>query len=76
MNIDVGIMFLSTPLDIESADYLEEFMDIYPIASSDLTNIPFIQYIAQKNKSILLLTGGATLNEIKNAVKAIEEVLA
>lgn len=71
---DVGIMFLSTPLDIESADYLEEFMDIYPIASSDLTNIPFIQYIARKNKSILLLTGGATLNEIKNAVKAIEDV--
>ncbi|MBO6274330.1 MAG: N-acetylneuraminate synthase family protein, partial [Methanobrevibacter sp.] len=37
---EIGIMFLSTPLDIESADYLEEFMDIYPIASSDLTNIP------------------------------------
>ena len=71
---EIGIMFLSTPLDIESADYLEEFMDIYPIASSDLTNIPFIQYIARKNKSILLLTGGATLNEIKNAVRAIEDV--
>ena len=71
---EIGIMFLSTPLDIESADYLEEFMDIYPIASSDLTNIPFIQYIARKNKLILLLTGGATLNEIKNAVRAIEDV--
>ena len=71
---EIGIMFLSTPLDIESADYLEEFMDIYPIASSDLTNIPFIQYIARKNKSILLLTGGATLNEIKSAVRAIEDV--
>ena len=71
---EIGIMFLSTPLDMESADYLDEFMNIYPISSSDLTNIPFIQYIARKNKPILLLTGGATLNEIKNAVRSIEEV--
>ena len=71
---ELKIKFLSTPLDFESADYLDEFMDIYPISSSDLTNIPFIQHIAKKNKPILLLTGAATLNEIKRAVKAIEEV--
>lgn len=71
---ELRIKFLSTPLDFESADYLDEFMDIYSIASSDLTNIPFIQYIAKKNKPILLLTGAATLNEIKRAVKAIEDV--
>ena len=71
---ELKIKFLSTPLDFESADYLDEFMDIYPISSSDLTNIPFIQHIAKKNKPILLLTGAATLNEIKHAVKAIEEV--
>ncbi|MBR0271775.1 MAG: N-acetylneuraminate synthase family protein [Methanobrevibacter sp.] len=71
---EIGIKFLSTPLDTESADYLDEFMDIYPLSSSDLTNIPFIQYIAGKNKPILLSTGGATLNEVKHAVRAIEDV--
>ncbi|WP_407432133.1 N-acetylneuraminate synthase family protein [Methanobrevibacter sp.] len=71
---ELKIKFLSTPLDYESADYLDEFMDIYPIASSDLTNIPFIQYIAKKNKPMLLLTGAATLNEVKIAVRAIEDV--
>ena len=71
---ELKIKFLSTPLDYESADYLDEFMDIYPIASSDLTNIPFIQYIAKKNKAMLLLTGAATLSEVKRAVRAIEEV--
>ena len=71
---EVGIMFLSTPFDFASVDYLDEFMDIYKISSSDLTNIPFIQYIASKNKPILLSTGASTLNEIKQAVKAIEEV--
>lgn len=70
----VGIKFLSTPFDFESVDYLDEFMDIYKISSSDLTNIPFIKYIASKNKPILLSTGASTLNEIKDAVNAIEEV--
>lgn len=69
-----NIMFLSTPFDFESADYLDEFMDIYKISSSDLTNIPFIKHIASKNKPILLSTGASTLNEVKNAVRAIEEV--
>lgn len=71
---EIGIMFLSTPFDYDSVDYLDEFMDIYKISSSDLTNIPFIKYIASKNKPILLSTGASTLNEIKQAVRAIEEV--
>lgn len=68
-----GIMFLSTPFDFDSVDYLDEFMDIYPISSSDLTNIPFIKYVAGKNKPILLSTGASTIKEINNAIKAIEE---
>ena len=70
----IGVTFLSTPNDAESADYLDEFMDIYKISSSDLTNIPFIKHVAGKNKPILLSTGGATITEIKQAVKAIEDV--
>ena len=69
-----GIMFLSTPFDFESVDYLDEFMDIYKISSSDLTNIPFIEYIASKNKPILLSTGASTINEIKQALNAIKNV--
>lgn len=68
------IMFLSTPFDFESADYLDEFLDIFMISSADLTNIPFIEYVANKNKPILLSTGASTLKEIKQAVKAIEDV--
>ena len=40
---EIGIMFLSTPFDFDSIDYLDEFMDVYKISSSDLTNIPFIK---------------------------------
>lgn len=71
---DVGILFMSTPYDFEAADYLDEFMSVFKISSSDLTNIPFIKYVAGKNKPILLSTGASTLKEIKDAVKAIEDV--
>ena len=68
---ELKIKFLSTPLDYESADYLDEFMDIYPISSSDLTNIPFIKYVAGKNKPILLSTGASTIKEINNEKKIL-----
>jgi N-acetylneuraminate synthase len=70
----IGIEFLSTPFDFESADYLDNLMNVYKISSSDLTNIPFIDYQARKNKPILLSTGAANLSEIEAAVKTIRNV--
>lgn len=67
----IGIEFCSTPFDFESADYLESMMNIYKISSSDLTNIPFIEYIAKKNKPILLSVGASNLDEIRQAVESI-----
>jgi N-acetylneuraminate synthase len=67
------IVFLSTPFDFDSADYLESLMPAYKISSSDITNIPFIKHIAKKNKPILLSTGASNINEIKTAVNTIED---
>lgn len=55
----IGIDFLSTAFDNDSADYLDEMMDVYKISSSDLNNIPFIEYQAKKNKPILLSVGAS-----------------
>ena len=71
---ELGIVFLSTPFDFESADFINEFVDYFMISSTDLTNIPFIKYIASKNKPIILSTGASTIREIKNAIRAIEDV--
>lgn len=71
---DIGILLLFIPLDFESADDLNDLMDICIVASSNLTNIPFIKHVAAKNRSILLLTGGSTMREIKEAVNVIEDV--
>ena len=69
----VDIEFMSTPFDIESADFLDEMMDVYKVSSSDLTNKPFIEYICKYNKPIILSTGASSLHEIQEAVSWIEK---
>ncbi|RBQ23128.1 hypothetical protein ALNOE001_11490 [Candidatus Methanobinarius endosymbioticus] len=68
----LGILFLSTPFDFDSIEYLDEIIDIYKISSSDLTNIPFIKEIAKKQKPVILSTGAATIEEIDLAIKTIK----
>lgn len=70
---EVGIEFLSTPFDIESADFLNDMMDVYKISSSDITNKPFIQYMCGFGKPIILSTGASSLDEVKDAVNWINE---
>lgn len=70
----IGISFLSTAFDFESADYLNELMEVYKISSSDLTNTPFIEYQAKKNKPIIMSVGAGDLEEIKAAVHTIRAI--
>lgn len=65
---DCGIEFLSTPFDLESARFLNELMDVFKISSSDITNRPFIEFICQFDKPIVLSTGASFLHEIEEAV--------
>ncbi|MDZ4713435.1 MAG: N-acetylneuraminate synthase family protein [bacterium] len=69
-----GIEFLSTPFDIESADYLNDMMPVYKISSSDITNLPFIKHICKFGKPILLSTGASEIDEITEAVELIGEM--
>lgn len=70
---EIGIEFMSTPFDIESADYLYDMMDFYKISSSDLNNLPFIEYMAKKNKPIILSVGASNYDEIRTAVCLIRK---
>lgn len=69
---EVGIDFLSTPFDFESADFLEPLVPAYKIASADITNLPFLRYVARKGKPILLSTGASAISEIWKAIETIE----
>lgn len=70
----IGIEFLSTAFDYESADYLDNLMNVYKISSSDLSNLPFIDYQAKKNKPILLSIGASNEDEIDKAIETIRKV--
>lgn len=71
---EIGIEFMSTPFDIESADYLDDYMQVYKISSSDISNIPLITRIAEKNKPIIMSVGASELEEIVRAVDLIKSI--
>ncbi len=68
----VGIDFLSTAFDRTSVDFLEKLgVRFYKIASFELVDIPLLEYIASRNKPVILSTGMGTIEEITEAVNAI-----
>lgn len=70
--ISKNIIFLTTPFDEVSLDELDELdLPAYKIASTDLTNLPFLKKVAEKNKPILLSTGMSYLSEVSKALDSI-----
>lgn len=67
-----GIDFLSTPFDKTAVDFLENLgVGFYKIASFELVDLPLISYAASKGKPIILSTGMAAAEEIREAVDTI-----
>lgn len=67
-----NIDFLTSPYEFDAIELLEQ-LDIptYKIGSGEITNLEFLEYVAGKNKPIILGCGAATLGEINEAVKVI-----
>jgi len=69
-----GVLFMSTPFDEESADFLDELgVPVFKIGSGEITNRPFLEYIARKKKPVILSTGMSYLSEVDEAVRVIRE---
>lgn len=67
-----GVLAFSTPSHPDDVDLLERIgVPAYKIGSDDLTNLPFIQYVARTGKPVIFSTGMATLSEVEDAVTAI-----
>jgi N,N'-diacetyllegionaminate synthase len=72
--IDKGIIFLSTPFDYESADFLDELpVPAFKIPSGEITNLFFLEHLARKGRPLIVSTGMATLKEVAIAVETIRE---
>ncbi len=68
-----GIIFMSTPFDLDSVDLLVELgVPAFKIASADITNFPLLRKVARTGLPILLSTGASTVGEIEEAARIIE----
>ena len=68
------IMFLSTPFDIPSIEFLEELnIPIFKIPSGEVTNLPYLVKIAQTGKSVILSTGMCEVKDIQLAIQILED---
>jgi len=64
------IKFLSTAFDFQSIDFLANLkIDFFKIPSGELTNYPYLKKIAQKKLPVVISTGMADMQEIKDALK-------
>jgi N-acetylneuraminate synthase len=72
-SIEIG--FSSTPYSVEEVDFLidECDADFLKIASMDLNNIPFLEYIASRHVNTIMSTGMGSMSEIERAVTVFEQ---
>ena len=67
-----GLIFLSSPFDSGSADFLERLgVAAFKIPSGEITNVQLLQHIARKGRPMLVSTGMSDMVEIAAAVDCI-----
>jgi N-acetylneuraminate synthase/N,N'-diacetyllegionaminate synthase len=68
-----GIMFLSTPFDFASVDFLDELgVPAFKISSGDLTNHPLLRHVASKARPVILSTGMSNMDEVREALGVLQ----
>ncbi len=68
------IELISTPFSKREVDFLVNVIKVplIKVASMDLNNYPFLEYVGKKKKPIILSVGMANLQEIDKAISTIE----
>jgi N-acetylneuraminate synthase len=66
------VLFISTPFDAVSVDFLDDLgVPAFKISSGEVTNLPLLRHIALKDKPMILSTGMSSLVEVGQAVQEI-----
>ncbi|MGZ3903966.1 MAG: N-acetylneuraminate synthase [Bacteroidia bacterium] len=67
-----AIDFMSTPYNFEDADLLNDIgVTVFKIASGQVAELPFLKYVAAFKKKMIVSTGMASMQEVKDAVDAM-----
>jgi N,N'-diacetyllegionaminate synthase len=67
-----GIVFLSSPFDIESVRFLNGLgLKIFKIPSGEITNLPYLREVGGLKKKVIMSTGMATLQEAGAALTVL-----
>ncbi|MEM7411063.1 MAG: N-acetylneuraminate synthase family protein [Myxococcota bacterium] len=67
-----GILFSTTPFDLDFLDALDPLLVCHKVASADITNRPLLERVGAKGKPVLLSTGASTLGEAEAALGWLE----
>ena len=69
-----GVGFFSTAFDTDSFDLLLSLgLDRVKIPSGEITNLPFLRYLAAPRLPVILSTGMANLGDIEAAIEVLEQ---
>ncbi len=67
--VEKGIEFISTPYDIESAEFLNELgVQTYKTASADIVDLTLHNFLSKTGRDVIIATGMASLGEIEEVV--------
>lgn len=69
----LGLIFLCTPFDIESVDFLDQLVPAFKIASGDADNVPLIKHVISKGKPVMISTGMCNQEEVDYLVSLLPE---
>ena len=69
----LGLLFISTPLDMQSAHKLLPIVDAYKIASGDIDYFDLITFVVGTDKPIIMSSGASTLPEIERAIALVRK---
>jgi sialic acid synthase SpsE/sugar phosphate isomerase/epimerase len=69
-----GIMFMVTPWDKPSCDFVDSLnVSLYKVGSPDMTNLDLIEYVVSKGKPLIISTGMSTEEEVIKTLNFLEE---
>ena len=72
---ELGILFCSTPFDLEAVKLLEDLdVPFWKVASADIDNYPLLEAIARTNKPILLSTGASYFREVQETLTFLKSM--